>query len=259
MVALRLPRFPRPASPRRTLRERARSLAAATARVLRFPSRVTPDQERRAMMAGALAFAVAAVAPALAASPALALGLDAPPPVDPVFAAIQRHRDALAANIEAMTARDAFSQVEYDERLFSPPRIIIDDAPDGSEITARSVEEIRDYFAAKMRAPGLTPEEVAELRGACAHALRVCRRVHREYWAKCDAIGLTAAREAADAGQQAYCDAWDALLNTMPTTLAGWAAFACYADDEATAHLGDDGHAEALNALARLLERAAGA
>ena len=44
----------------------------------------------------------------------------------------------------------------------------------------------------------------------------------------------------------------------MPTTFAGWAALARYADEEATAHLGMDGHEEALKAIARLLERAAG-
>ena len=99
MIALRLPRLPRPSSPRRTLRDRARSLATATARILRFRPRLDTDHGRRAMMAGAAAFA---------ASPlTLALALDGAPPADPIFAAIEAHRAAVVEDREAGEARAA--------------------------------------------------------------------------------------------------------------------------------------------------------
>jgi hypothetical protein len=224
---------------RPTLRQRVKSLAASTAKILRFPARAEvaeADPGRRRLMAGTIASA------ALVPLPVFGGGGPGGVADDPIFAAIEAHRAAWTAWGDAIHATSELEEALSDAGMDGPPEGVVvsqrrkmkyTDAENGhlfewtdeyEPIIVRSHKDIDEHFDS-LPCPPANLKKVAADRGRCHAELEAqeaaIKAAEREF-------GLPEAQARQEAARTAADDAWGALFAAEPIAITGLAALVRY-------------------------------
>jgi len=154
------------------------------------------------------------------ATPAFA-ALTAAPPVDPIYAAIERHRSEQKAYGDALLAWAELHEI-VPEEIRRGPRVQMG-TKDGQPYYLHTHEQIDDRLE-WMPDFGRTPEIRARLHDGLD-------RDHRELSTKQDELGMTAADERVEQLRQSCHELAWAIAETVPTSIAGVVAVLRYVNE----------------------------